>query len=176
MVIFVESPWPILFIGIAVEAVLAFLLLRTGLGKFLIAMIGVAVLVAAGLIVERLVVTDREAVEQTLDAAVAAVRRNDVQGALDCITPSEHKARIFTSWVFGRIDFQEAHISSLEVKVNRLTSPPSAEAEFLAVGRGKDRKGEFPYQGFARRVKLQLRVEGGRWMVIGYNFEDSDKL
>jgi hypothetical protein len=176
MAIFVESPWPILFIGIAIEAVLAFLLLRTGLGKYLIAMIGVALLVAAGLIVERLVVTDRERVEQTLDTAVAAVRRNDLQGALACITPSDHKARTFTTWVFGRVEFQEAYITGLEITVNRLTSPPSAEAKFLAIGRGRDRNGEFPYQGFKRRVTLQMRLEGERWLVTGYNFEDSDKL
>ena len=80
MMIFVESPWPILFIGIAIEAVLALLLLRTGLGKYLIAMIGVAVVVAAGLVVEHFVITDRKAVAQTLDAAVAAVRTNNLQG------------------------------------------------------------------------------------------------
>jgi hypothetical protein len=176
MMFFVESPWPILFIGIAVEAVLAFLLLRTGLGKFLIAMIVVAVLVAIGLVIEHFVVTDRKAVAQTLNAAVTAVRHNDLQGALACISPSDHKARTFTTWVFGRIEFQEAHINGLEVNVNRLTSPPTAEAKFTAVGKGKDRKGEWPYQGFARRVTLTLRLEGGRWLVTGYTFDGADAL
>jgi hypothetical protein len=176
MVIFVESPWPILFIGIAIEAMLGFLLLQTGRGKLLIAMIGVAVVVVAGLIVERLVVTDREAVEQTLDAAVAAVRKNDLNGAIACISPSAEAPRSLTRMVLSRVDVQEAHISSLEVKVNRLTSPPSANAKFLAVGRGKDRKGEWPYQSFAQRVTLQLQLEGGRWLVTGYKIEDFDKL
>jgi hypothetical protein len=175
MVIFVESPWPILFIGIAVEAVLAFLLLQTGRGKFLIAMLGVAALVVVGLVVERLVVTDREAVENTLDAAVAAVKRNDLDGALACLSSSAKEARVFTRWVFGRVEFQEAHISELEVKVNRLTSPPSADAKFLAVGKGKDRKGEWLYQGFAQRVTLQLRLQGDRWLVTGYKIEDFQK-
>ena len=136
MMIFVESPWPILFIGIAVEAVLAFLLLRTGLGKFLIAMIVVAVFVAVGLIVEHFVMTDRKAVTQTLDAAVAAVRRNDLQGALDCISPSAREARSLTARVFAWVEFQEAYISGLEINVNRLTSPASAEAKFRR-GQGK---------------------------------------
>jgi len=174
MVIFVESPWPILFIGIAVEAVLAFLLLRTGQGKFLIAMLGVAAFVVVGLVVERLVVTDREAVEQTLDAAVAAVRKNDLNGVLDCISPSAQDDRNHIRWVLGRVDVQEAHISDLDIKVNRLTSPPTADAKFLAVGRGKDKKGEWPYQGFAHRVVVQLRLEGGRWLVTGYDFPDTD--
>jgi hypothetical protein len=174
MVILVESPWPILFIGIAIEAVLGFLLLQTGRGKFLIAMIGVAVLVIVGLVVERLVVTDREALEQTLDAAVAAVRRNDLQGALDCISSSAEPPRSLTRWVLGRVDVQEAHISDLNINVNRLTSPPTADATFLAVGRGRDRRGEWPYQGFAQRVRLQLRLEGGRWLVTGYDFPETD--
>jgi hypothetical protein len=175
MSIFIESPWPILFIGIAVEAVLAFLLLQTGRGKFLIAMIGVAAIVGVGLIVERLVVTDREAVENTLDAAVAAVKRNDLAGALGCISPSAEAPRNLTRWVFGRVDFQEAHIGDLDIKISRLSSPPTADAKFLAVGKGKDRKGEWPYQGFAQHVTLQLRLEGGRWLVTGYKLEDLQK-
>jgi hypothetical protein len=175
MVIFVESPWPILFIGIAVEAVLAFLLLQTGRGKFLIAMIGVAAFVGIGLIVEHFVMTDRKAVTQTLDAAVAAVRKNDLNGALDCISPSAQEPREKTCWVFGLVDFQEAHISDLEIKVNGLTSPPSAEVKLLAVGRGRDRKGEWPYQGFAQRVTLTLRLEGGRWLVTRYKLDGFEK-
>jgi len=175
MVIFVESPWPILFIGIAIEAVLAFLLLQTGRGKFLIAMIGVAALVGVGLIVEHFVITDRKAVTQTLDAAVAAVKKNDINGVLDCISPSAQEARDKSRWLLGLVDVQEGHISDLEIKVNRLTSPPSADAKFLAVGRGKDRKGEWPYQGFAQRVTLTLRLEGGRWLVTGYDLKDFEK-
>jgi hypothetical protein len=71
--IFLESPWPILLIGIAAEAVLAILLLRTGQGKWLLAMLGAGLVVLLGLLVERLVVTDGKLVQQTLDAAVAAV-------------------------------------------------------------------------------------------------------
>jgi hypothetical protein len=175
MAIFVESPWPILLIGIVIEAVLGFLLLQTGRGKLLVAMIVVAVLTGVGLVVEHFVITDRKAVAQTLDAAVAAVRKNDLNGALACVTPTATEARNFTSWVFGRVEFQEAHISELKVEVNRLTSPPTADAKFLAVGRGKDRKGEWPYQGFAQRVSLKLRLENGRWLVTGYTIEDFDK-
>ena len=170
MVIFVESPWPILFIGIAVEAVLAFLLLQTGRGKFLIAMIGVAAFVVAGLIVEQFVVTDRKAVTQTLDAAVAAVRRNDLNGVLDCISPSAKEPRSLTRWVLGRVEVREAHISDLEIKVNRLTSPPTAEAKFLAVGRGRRPQGRMALPGLRPARDVQLRLEGGRWLVTGYEF------
>jgi hypothetical protein len=172
MVIFLESPWPILFIGIAVEAVLGMALMQTGRGKYLVAMIGVAVIVVIGLVVERLVVTDREAVRLTLDAAVAAVRKNDLNGLLDCIEPSAKEPRELSRWVLSRCEVQEGHISDLQITVNRLTSPPTAEAKFLAVGRGRDRMGEFPYQGFAQRVVVQLRLQGDRWLVTGYKLLD----
>ena len=170
--IFLESPWPILFIGIVVEAVLGTALMQTGRGKYLVAMIGVAVFVIIGLMVERFVITDRKAVRQTLDAAVAAVRKNDVNGLLDCIAPSAKGPRDESRWLMSLVDVEEGHISDVEITINRLKSPPTAEANFLAVGRGKDRKGEFPYQGFAQRVKVQLQLQGGRWLVTGYELLD----
>jgi hypothetical protein len=174
MAFLVEGPWTILFIGIVVEAILGVILMQTGRGKFLIAMIGVAVVVGALLIVERLVVTDREAVTSTLDAAVAAVKKNDVNGLLDCIAPSAESPRELSRWVLKRCEVEEAHISDLEIKVNRLTSPPSAAAKFLAVGKGKDRMGEVPYQAFGQKVEVQLELRGGRWLVTGYKLLDFD--
>ena len=174
MAIFVESPWPILFVGIAVEAVLAFLLLQTGRGKFLIAMIAVAALVGVGLIVEHFVITDRKAVMQTLDAGVAAARNNDLGGVLDCISPSAQEPRNYVRLVLGRFEVREGHISDVKIDVNRLTSSPTAEASFLAVGKGRDRKGEMLYEGFVQRVTVKLRLEGGRWLVTGCEFPNTE--
>jgi len=172
MAIFLESPWPILFLGIAVEAVLGMMLFQTGRGRLLWAMIGTAALVVVGLIVERFVVTPREAVEDVLDAAVVAVNRNDLDGLLACIAPSAKEPRDFSRWVLERVEVQEGRIREVEIKVNPLTSPPSADAKFLAIGRGNDRKGEFPAQSFAQHVKVKLRLEGGRWLVVGYELLD----
>ena len=63
MIIFLESLWPILSIGIAVEAVLAIALLVTRRGMLLWWMLGAAGFVLAGLLIEWLVVTDREAID-----------------------------------------------------------------------------------------------------------------
>ena len=174
MMIFIESPWPILFIGIAVEAVLALALLHTGLGKFLWAMIGVAALVLVGLLVEHFVITDRKAVIQTLDAAVKAAKNNDPKGLLDCISPSAKEARDCCRSVLDQFDIQDAHISDLDIKVSRLTSPPTATAKFLAVGRARDRKGEMLYPGFAQHVTVALRLEHGRWLAADCTVEGLD--
>jgi enolase len=58
--IFLESPWPILFIGIFAEAILALILFRTGRGAVLWAIAGVALLVIAGVLVERFAMTDKK--------------------------------------------------------------------------------------------------------------------
>ena len=175
MTIFLESPWPILFIGISVEAVLALLLLQTGRGKLLTAMIAVAIFTAAGLIVEHLVITDRKAVVNTLYDAVTAVKANDRNRMLDCISPSVKWPRNTACWLLDRVEVEEAYLSGLEVTINRLTNPPTAEARFLAIGRAKDKSGQVPYQGYSQHVVVRLRLEGNRWLVADYDIEGLPK-
>jgi hypothetical protein len=174
MSIFIESPWPWLLLGIAAEAVLAVALLRTQRGSLLWAMLGMGIFVLLGLAAERFIVTDRKAVMQTLDAAVAAAKANDLNRVLNCISPKAQKARDYARWALGRAQIEEAHIHDLEVTVNRLTSPPTAKAKFLAVGKAQDRRGEIPYQEFMRRVVVELRWEDNRWLATDCTVEDFD--
>ncbi len=169
--IFLESPWPILLIGIAVEAVLAILLLRTGQGRLLLAMLGVGLLVLLGLVVEHFVVTDRKTITNALDSAAAAVAANDLNRLLEHISPTAQPLRADIRAAFGRIEFRAARISGLEITINRLTSPPTAKARFRAIGSGRDRRGEFPHESFVEAVTVTLRKEGGRWLVAEYSIE-----
>jgi hypothetical protein len=171
MTIFLESPWPILLIGIAAEAAMAVALLRSGRGKWLWPMLGVAVLVLGGLAVEHFVVTDRKLIIQTLDDATAGVEANDLQRVLRCISPSAARPRSDAQWLLGRVTFDTARIYRLDIKINRLTSPPSAKAHFTALGKGKDRSGVIPYQAYSRQVDVELQREGNRWLVTGYQVE-----
>jgi hypothetical protein len=167
-----ESPWPILLIGIAVEAVLAIQLLRTGQGRILGWMLGTGVLLLMGLVVERLIVTERESVENTIDAAVAAAQRNDLNGLLACVSPKAPKTQADSRWVLGTYQFRHARISNLEITLNRLTSPPTAKAKFLAYGAGQHRQTTYIQGNFARWVTVNLRKENGRWMLADYTVED----
>jgi hypothetical protein len=169
MMIFLESPWPILLVGIAAEAVLAILLLRTGQGRWLGAMLAAGLLVLLGLLTEHFVVTDRKAISNTLDAAAAAVEANDVKGLLECVSPSAGEIRNGAHQVFERFEFRKARIHSLEITINRLTSPPTATVNFQAIGNAKDRLGQYPYSGFAESVSVTLRHEQGRWLLADYS-------
>jgi hypothetical protein len=73
--------------------------------------------------------------------------------------------------VFERFEFRKARIHSLEIVINRLTSPPTATVAFQAVGNAKDRQGQSPYSGFAEPVSVTLRQEQGRWLVADYNVD-----
>ncbi len=169
--ILLESPWPILVVGILVEAVLGILLLRSGQGRILWAMIAVGVVVLAGLGIERLVVTERELVAETLDTAAAAVQANDLKALLACVSSTAPKTRSDAQMVLGLAKFNKAKISDLEVTINRLTSPMTAKAKFLAVGAACDRAtGDFN-GSFAHRLTVDLRKENGRWMICGYQDE-----
>ncbi len=72
-----------------------------------------------------------------------------------------------------RFEFRLARIHDLEIVINRLTSPPTAKVTFRAVGSGRDRRGEIPYQGFAETVTVTLRQEHGRWLAADYSVEDT---
>jgi hypothetical protein len=169
--IFLESPWPVLFIGILVEAVLAVMLLRSGRGYLLWIMIGVAALVAVGLLVERFVVTDRKSVEQTLYSGVAAAEANDLNRLLDCISPTAAQTRSDARWMLERVEVRSAYVRNLEITINHLMNPATAQAKFQVIGQGQDRRAEFPYGTFSRAVTVHLRLEGKRWLVTGYDVE-----
>ena len=167
--IFLESPWPFLLLGIVAEAVLGLVLLRSGQGKWLWAMVGVGVVAIGGLLAEHFVVTDRKLIAQTLDTAAAALQANNLPRLLDCISPGAQRVRTHSQRLLGRYHFRTSHIYDLNIKINRYTSPPTAKVHFLAFGEGEDRHGLIPRGGYSRGVEVELRWENDRWLVTDYS-------
>ncbi|MBN1394503.1 MAG: hypothetical protein JW959_05735, partial [Pirellulales bacterium] len=120
----------------------------------------------------RLVTTDREAITNTLKEAADAVEDNDIDRLLACISPSAEEPRRASHWILERFDVERAWIRNLRIEINRLTSPPTADARFQAVGAGRDRKGQVPYNTYGQDVVVHLRLEGNRWLATGYGIED----
>jgi hypothetical protein len=174
--IFLESPWPILFVGIALEAILAIALARTGRGVLLWGMLGAAVLIVIGLVAERLVVTDQKSIRATLDEAAAAVAANNIDRLLKCISPSALAVRQRARLALRRIEVHEIRLSNLDIQINRLTALPTARVALRALGRGRDRLDRFPYDSFAEPLTVELRKENGRWLVTGYEAEYDPSL
>jgi hypothetical protein len=168
MTVFLENPLPILFLGLLAEGLLAAILVHTRRGVLIVPMVAVLLLVLGGVVLERLVVTERERVEATLDGAVAALNHNDLPAVLGYLTAGAERTRERAEWAMARVEFTSVSIHGLEIKVNRLTSPPTAEARFQGVAHYRDRRGEFPYEHYAARFIVQLQLEDDTWRITDH--------
>jgi len=169
MTMFLESPLPIIVVGVVIEAILAAILVSTRRGVVLFIMLGVLVLVGIGLVVERLVVTENERITATLDNAAAAIQANDLDRLLTYLTPSAQQSRARARQVLGMVEFTSAAIRGLEISpINRLTSPPTVETKFTAVLGFHDRTGAIPYEHHVVGLIVRLRKEGDRWLVTDH--------
>jgi hypothetical protein len=173
--LFLESPWPILVVGLVLETVLAIALFQTRKGKLLWAMGGVAVLILAGVLVERYTVTDTKRVRQTLEAAAAGLVANSRERVEACVVPGPdgNAVREQIRFVLGQGEFHEVSIRNLEVDFNYRTSPFTAEARFTAFVSGRTRGGEIDFAGSRPyRVTVRLRRESGRWLVYEVRYDE----
>ncbi len=170
---FLESPWPILIVGLVAEALLAVALFRTGRGKLLWPIGGVALLVLLGLVAERYTVTDTKLVRQTLDAAAAGLVANDKDRVKACIVPDPDgdPTRAATDEAFRYpVVFRRISISDLDVKFNDRTSPPTADATFMVYVTVRVRGPDSTEIGEITKpvnMKIKLRKHSGRWLVYG---------
>jgi hypothetical protein len=164
-----EDPKLVIFIGIVAVAVLASVLPRTQrYGLVFLAMAAVLVLTVAGVVFERLVVTEREQVEAVLDDIASALEDNDVDGVLDHLSPAATPTRTRARLAMEELVITDAGIRNLEVAINRLTSPVTAEARFDGVIRYRFRTGDIGRNFYAARFVVVLQLEEGRWMVTDH--------
>lgn len=168
----VESPWPSLTLGAAAVFVLTVLLVQTGRAIYLGAIGAAAALTLGMLLIERMVVTQTEEVEDALAGIAAALEANDVDAVMASIAPDCPRRGEISS-TLPRFAIREAHVGGdLEVRFNQLASPPAATTYFTGRIVASDRRGEVPYEQLIRRFKVSLRKQGGRWLVA--NYSDSD--
>ena len=168
MTTLLENPLPIIFFGVIVMAVLAAVAVTYQRGVVLLAMLGVLLLVAGGVVLERLVVTEVERVEASLDGVAAALEANDLNGALQYVSPSADQTRSRAGEVLRWVRFTEVKVNSLEITINDLTSPPTAEAKFTGVFHFQDRTGKLFRESYAMGLTVELRLEGDRWLITNH--------
>jgi hypothetical protein len=169
MTILLENPYLILIGGLLAVAGCVVLLVRSGRVGFLYAAFGSAALCLALLLLERLVVTEREQVAAALDGLAAALETNEISKVLEFLAPDGPRIRAAAEQRLPAVEVQDAHVGGdLRITINELTSPPGATATFTGRIRAKDRAGVFPYENYLRRFTLQLRKQNGRWLLYDY--------
>src|SRR3954447_23956551 len=172
MTYLVENPWPGLVLAALIELALGILLVRAGRAWVIAAMAGVLIAAVALVIIERLVVTDKEEIENSLETVASALEAHDVPRVLATLAP-EFPRRAEVERVLARFEVSQARVGSdLEVRFNPLTNPPSATAYFTGHLEGKDLRGQLPYEHLIRKFKIVFRRDGDRWVIADYSNDD----
>ncbi|NIL97357.1 MAG: hypothetical protein GTO53_13600 [Planctomycetales bacterium] len=169
---FTEDPTLLLVIGTLVIASLAVALAKTGRVVMIAWALAVALIMAAGLVAERLIVTEREEVEQTIEQVRRAFLDNDADKVLTHISPNSEPLKRWAVRTLQTAHVLEARITDgPHIEVNNFTVPPSATAELIAVAKGRAHGGNNIYDQYTARFFLRLIKQGDRWLVEQANPE-----
>ena len=169
-----EDPLPVLVTLLAIEAVLAVALVRTGRAVVMAWMGGVLVAIVAFLAIEWLVITEREEVANTLHAMADALEANDGPALLSHVDESNFEARGLIAQALSHFEFSGAEVRDLSVRINRLTAPTTATADFIGRVQVGDRQTHV-HQGLGvRRFVMQFVRRDDAWRMTSY--EESNPI
>lgn len=160
-----EDATTILSVGIFLEVVLGIYLAWTGRGWALLAMGGVLAATLVGLVVERVVVTPRERVAATLEAARAGLTANQRETVLLEISPEAAEVRRLVDAALGEFEFTETRIRDLKITLEPPDHPVRAVARFLGLASFHSRRGEVPYQNYLAEFVVRLELRQNRWLI-----------
>ncbi len=170
-----ENPLPALVIGGLTTAILISGWLQTGRSS-LAYLAGIAVALTIGaVILERMVVTDREEVQATLFEIARLVENNQIEQALEYaheLTPEVRRqaAAELALYEFESIDIKR----NLQIEVFPDHVPPRATAEFNVVVTLSTRVDIFRNQRIPRYIEMTLfREADGVWRVGAYQHYDA---
>jgi hypothetical protein len=169
MTTLLENPLPVAAVGglIALCALIVFWSRRDSAS--LAALAGAVLLTLGLLLVERLVVTERERVENAVAGMIAAVKANDMPGVLGSIDPAAAKVRADVERLMPEIKVNAANSAGrTEVTIDAATEPPTADARILAVLVGIHERSGAPVGYYKQRVDLHWVKRGERWLLDDY--------
>jgi hypothetical protein len=167
-----EQPLIIVALGVTLILGLGAAWSASGRKELLYAVGATLALLVVGLVIERVVVTDREAIRQTLLEIASHVRNNDHAALRQRIHTSASDLKRKADSELPRYQFTECRITRIhKIDVDTSAAPHSAMVEFNIVASGTFKvEGAEVTDTVPRWVQLQLlREDDGRWTVSGYD-------
>ena len=166
-----EEPIYILILGVLMLAFLGFALMQTGYRKIFHAMLAVVALTAGLLLLESLVLTEREQLEADLETIARDVESNDLETILSHVYSGAPKTRAdaqreFPNYSFDRVDIK----NNVEIAFEMDHQPPKALVTFNVVV--EVRRDSIDFGSIPRFVKVTLMFENGHWRVAEYSHHD----
>jgi hypothetical protein len=169
-----ENPLPAIIVGGLTAAMLGGGWLQTGRKWLLYAMLAAITLTFGAVIIERLVVTDREQITTTLHEIAAAVERNEIDTALTYAYSGSPEVRSHAAAELARYEFSQVDIKrNLEIEVYPGANPPRAVAEFNVTVQLSVRNTLYTNQRIPRWVQVTFYQEDdGAWRVGAYQHDE----
>jgi hypothetical protein len=167
-----ESPLIIVVLGVLLILGLGAAWSATGRQELLYAMAAALALLLLGLVTERLVVTDKEAIQATLVQIARDIQSNNRRAVAAHIYSGAPELKKKAEAELPNYEFTECRVTRIyEIDVDRSAEPRSAIVEFnvLASGTFHFLGDRFSDSNILRWVKLHLvREKDGRWTVQEY--------
>lgn len=169
MSVLIENPVAIAVVGaLAATCALVVFLARRNLGS-LVALVGIVVVTVLLIVVEKFVVTDREAVEGGVEQVLAAIEGNDLPGVLACIdSASVINVKADAEALMPLVKVTAANASAVTVDVNAAANPPTAACEFRAYLNGTHGSSGTPLLYVNQKVLVGWVKRGDRWLIENY--------
>lgn len=169
MTTLLESPFPALVGGVLLTVMLAAGWLKTGRRSLVFLAVLVALLAGGLVVVERMVVTDRELLEQTLHEIARDVERGRIETILEHFHPEAEEAKREAAAELPSYRIQSIRIKrGIEIELRPKHDPPEAQVDFNVVVTGSDAGGVIGERQVPRFVSVRFWKDGDRWRVRSY--------
>jgi hypothetical protein len=170
MEIFLESPIAVVAAGIVLLAITAYVWVNTGRREALWGMGVIALLTVVMLFVCETVITDREALRQTLKEIALMVETNDAASVPRYVVRSKPELADQGQREMGRHKFEGCTITKIhEINIDPKHQPPRAEVTFNASVGGEFLDGQYSSPNVIRGFTvIFLKEDDGKWRVESY--------
>jgi len=170
------NPFLLAFIG-AVLAFAAFAVwLQSGRKEALIAAAAFVGIFLILVIVERMMISDREAITATLAQIARDLETNDRDAVYSAIHSSKPELLAQAKAELPGYTFTECRITKIQrMEIDAEAKPKTAIVGFNVIVKGNFKQGADYFSGMtiARYVTLDLEQDAdGKWKIVGYNHEE----
>ena len=174
-----EQPLAIVVIGVLVLIALGAAWSATGRQELIYALATAFLLMVAALVTERLVVTDREAIEATLLMIAKDVQSNNIRALTSHIHSGAPGLKQKAEGEMPNYHFTECRLTKIHnIEVDVKAQPRIAVAEFNVMASGSFKaEGMEISDTIPRWVRLNMvREKDGRWTVQNYEHDDPTRF
>lgn len=168
-----ESPALVALLGVLLIIFMGVCWIMSGRKELLYGLVASIVLLAGLLVAERMITTEREAIEAKLTEIAADVQSNSISRVTAHIYSGAPELKAKAQGELPNYRFTEMRITGIHsVEVNRAANPRTAVVEFNVVGSGSFKVGGdmVPETTVPRWIKLQMvKDTDGQWRVRDYD-------